>query len=162
QRTKRDPDSNIEKVLDLGFVGEPYAIDAGFLETFVRSDIIPVIAPIGVGDEGETYNINADTVAGAVAAALRAARLLLLTDVPGLDHVGLRVADLERAIHFYRDILGCPIEKVQEDIGLWQLRAGDALIDLVTLDGKLGSAGGAGPGAEGHNLNHFCLRLAHW
>jgi acetylglutamate kinase len=84
ERTKKDPDSNIEKVLDLGFVGEPYAINAGFLETFLRSDIIPVIAPIGIGDQGETYNINADTVAGAVAAALRATRLLLLTDVPGV------------------------------------------------------------------------------
>jgi acetylglutamate kinase len=84
QRTKKDPGSHIEKVLDLGFVGEPYAINAGFLETFARSDMIPVIAPIGLGDQGETYNINADTVAGAVAAALRATRLLLLTDVPGV------------------------------------------------------------------------------
>jgi acetylglutamate kinase len=84
QRTKKDPDSNIEKILDLGFVGEPYGINAGFLDTFLRSDIIPVIAPIGTGENGETYNINADTVAGAVAAALRATRLLLLTDVAGV------------------------------------------------------------------------------
>jgi catechol 2,3-dioxygenase-like lactoylglutathione lyase family enzyme len=80
----------------------------------------------------------------------------------GLDHVVLRVADLDRAMHFYRDILCCPVDKIQADIGLWQLRAGSALIDLVPLDGKLGSAGGAGPGAEGHNLDHFCLRLAQW
>jgi glyoxylase I family protein len=80
----------------------------------------------------------------------------------GLDHVVLRVADLERAMHFYRDILCCPIDKIQADIGLWQLRAGSALIDLVPLDGKLGRAGGAGPGAEGQNLDHFCLRLASW
>jgi acetylglutamate kinase len=77
-------DSNIEKVLDLGFVGEPRRINAKVLEIFERSDIIPVIAPIGVGDDGATYNINADTVAGAVAAAVKAARLLLLTDVIGV------------------------------------------------------------------------------
>src|ERR1700731_2349895 len=77
-----------------------------------------------------------------------------------LDHVVLRVADLERATAFYRDVLGCPVEKWQEELGLLQLRAGSALIDLVTLDGKIGREGGAGPGAEGHNLDHFCLRLA--
>jgi len=84
ERTRRDPDSNIEKVLDLGFVGEPEAINAGVLGAFARSDIIPVIAPIGIGVAGETFNINADTVAGAVAAAVRASRLLLLTDVAGV------------------------------------------------------------------------------
>jgi acetylglutamate kinase len=81
---KHESDSNIEKVLDLGFVGEPQRINAKVLETFERSDIIPVIAPIGVGEDGATYNINADTVAGAVAAAVKAARLLLLTDVTGV------------------------------------------------------------------------------
>jgi acetylglutamate kinase len=84
RRTKKDPDSNIEKLLDLGFVGEPEHVNARIIEDLVRSDIIPVIAPIGVGDRGETYNINADTVAGAVAGALRARRLLLLTDVMGV------------------------------------------------------------------------------
>jgi acetylglutamate kinase len=69
---------------DLGFVGEPERIDAGVLATFRQSDITPVIAPVGVGAEGETYNINADTVAGAVAAAVKARRFLLLTDVPGV------------------------------------------------------------------------------
>src|SRR5690348_4022579 len=81
---KHESDSNIEKILDLGFVGEPRRINAKVLETFERSDIIPVIAPIGVGENGETYNINADTVAGAVAAAVAATRLLLLTDVTGV------------------------------------------------------------------------------
>ncbi len=81
---RHESDSNIEKVLDLGFVGEPRRINAKVLETFERSDIIPVIAPIGVGEDGATYNINADTVAGAVAAAVKAARLLLLTDVTGV------------------------------------------------------------------------------
>ncbi|MFN7193158.1 MAG: acetylglutamate kinase [Rhodospirillales bacterium] len=84
KRTKKDPDSNIERVLDLGFVGEPTHIDPSFLESFAKSDIIPVVAPIGVGTDGATYNINADTVAGAIAAAMKASRLLLLTDVKGV------------------------------------------------------------------------------
>jgi acetylglutamate kinase len=83
-RTKVDPDSNIEQVLDLGFVGEPEGINATVLETLRNSAIIPVIAPIGVGADGQTYNINADTVAGAVAGAVKAARFLLLTDVAGV------------------------------------------------------------------------------
>ncbi len=97
-RTHKDPDSNIEKVLDLGFVGEPYAVDPHILNTFIKSDIIPVIAPIGVGDNGETYNINADTFAGAIAAAVGAARLYMLTDVSGvLDGKGNRLTDLVAA-----------------------------------------------------------------
>ena len=74
----------LERNGDLGFVGEPERIDAGVLSTFRQSDITPVIAPVGVGAEGETYNINADTVGGAVAAAVKARRFLLLTDVPGV------------------------------------------------------------------------------
>jgi acetylglutamate kinase len=81
-RSKVEGDVRTE--IDLGFVGEPQRVAAGVLETLQRSDIIPVIAPIGVGAHGETYNINADTVAGAVAAALKATRLLLLTDVAGV------------------------------------------------------------------------------
>ncbi|SBW12337.1 Acetylglutamate kinase [uncultured Alphaproteobacteria bacterium] len=97
-RTQKDPESNIEKVLDLGFVGEPYAVDPHILNTFINSDIIPVIAPIGVGDNGETYNINADTFAGAIAAAVGAARLYMLTDVSGvLDKSGNRLTDLVAA-----------------------------------------------------------------
>jgi acetylglutamate kinase len=84
RRTTRDPDSNIEKILDLGFVGEPHQINAEILESFEDSDVIPVVAPIGVGKNGETYNINADTAAGAIAGAIGAARLLLLTDVAGV------------------------------------------------------------------------------
>ncbi len=87
RRTQRDPDSNIEKVLDLGFVGEPVRINTGVLEVFAKSDMIPVIAPIGVGENGETYNINADTTAGAVAEALGAYRLMMLTDVAGVNDV---------------------------------------------------------------------------
>ncbi|MCP5372165.1 MAG: acetylglutamate kinase [Hyphomicrobiales bacterium] len=84
RRTKRDPESNIERILDLGLVGEPRAVSPHILDYFEESDIIPVIAPIGVGPNGETLNINADTVAGAVAGAVAASRLLLLTDVEGV------------------------------------------------------------------------------
>ena len=91
----RASDSNIEKVLDLGFVGEPVAVNTGVLRALERSAIIPVVAPIGVGEDGTTYNINADTVAGAVAAALGAARLLLLTDVAGvMDPDGALIGEM--------------------------------------------------------------------
>ena len=83
-RTKRDPDSNIERVLDLGFVGEPDRVNPAILETLAKSDIIPVVAPVGIGVDGETYNINADTVAGAIAGAVRASRMLMMTDVAGV------------------------------------------------------------------------------
>ncbi|MDG2003466.1 MAG: acetylglutamate kinase [Novosphingobium sp.] len=95
-RTTRDPDSNIERVLDLGFVGEPEHIDTGVIETISAAGFIPVIAPIAPCADGSTYNINADTMAGAVAAALNAARLLLLTDVAGvLDQSGELLTDLK-------------------------------------------------------------------
>ncbi len=95
RRTRRDPDSNIESILDLGFVGEPQQINPQILGSLQQAGMIPVIAPIGVGANGETYNINADTVAGAVAGAVGAARLLLLTDVPGvLDGEGNLLTDL--------------------------------------------------------------------
>jgi acetylglutamate kinase len=83
-RTKKDPATGQMQTVDLGFVGEPEKINTEVLQTIVRSDMIAVIAPIGVGKAGETYNINADTVAGAVAGALHADRMLLLTDVPGV------------------------------------------------------------------------------
>ena len=83
-RTKKDPDSNIEQVVDLGFVGDPDVVQADFLKMFADSDLIPVIAPIGVGPDGETYNINADTAAGAIAEAVKAERFMLLTDVAGV------------------------------------------------------------------------------
>ena len=84
QRTVKDEGSNIEKVLDLGFVGEPTVVRRHMLNMLEKADIIPVIAPIGHGAAGETFNINADTAAGAVAAAVQATRLLLLTDVVGV------------------------------------------------------------------------------
>ena len=79
-----------------------------------------------------------------------------------LDHVVFRIADIERSIAFWRDVLGCTVEKVQEDLGLWQIRAGEALIDLVTVDGKLGARGGAAAGREGRNVDHVCLRVDPW
>ncbi len=83
-RTVRDPENGAEQALDLGFVGEPERVDTRVLELMIGADIVPVVAPVGVGEDGQTYNINADTVAGAIAGALRAERLLLLTDVPGV------------------------------------------------------------------------------
>jgi acetylglutamate kinase len=84
RRTKKDPDSHIEQVLDLGFVGEPAKINPGVLNMFAGGETIPVIAPIGFGKDGYTYNINADTAAGAIAGALKASKLMMLTDVPGV------------------------------------------------------------------------------
>ncbi len=83
-KTKKDPDSNIEKILNLGFVGEPYLINPEVLNIFEDSDFIPVIAPIGIGDNGETFNINADTVAGVIAAAVNASKLIILSDFDGV------------------------------------------------------------------------------
>ena len=95
RRTQRDQDSNIENLLDLGFVGEPEEIRPQVLTALKDSGMIPVIAPIGIGGEGETYNINADTVAGAIAEAVNAARLLMLTDVSGvMDQSGTLFSDL--------------------------------------------------------------------
>ena len=98
QRTVKDPDSQIEQAVDLGFVGEPTAVDTKLIETASAAGMIPVIAPIAPGADGATYNINADTMAGAIAAALGAARLFLLTDVPGvLDKAGALMTDLTPA-----------------------------------------------------------------
>jgi acetylglutamate kinase len=95
ERTTKDPDSRIEQAVDLGFVGEPARVDTTILETACAAGMIPVIAPIGAGEDGATYNINADTMAGAIAAALKAARLFLRTAVSGvLDKAGNLLTDL--------------------------------------------------------------------
>ena len=137
-RTTRDPDSNIERVLDLGFVGEPERIDASLLQVLARSDLIPVIAPIGVGAAGETYNINADTVAGAMASALKADKLLMLTDVAGvLDKAGKLISELspDGARALFRDgtIKGGMMPKLETCLAAVEAGVGAAHI----LDGRL-------------------------
>ena len=98
ERTAKDPDSAIERAIDLGFVGAPVEVDTAVLKTASDAGMIPVVAPIASDGEGHTYNINADTMAGALAAALGAARLFLLTDVAGvLDADGALLSDLTPA-----------------------------------------------------------------
>jgi catechol 2,3-dioxygenase-like lactoylglutathione lyase family enzyme len=76
-----------------------------------------------------------------------------------IDHVVIRVRDLAPMLEFYVDLLGCTLEREKPEVGLYQLRAGESLVDLVPVDGPLGRAGGAAPGAEGHNMDHLCLRI---
>ncbi|MEL6288114.1 MAG: acetylglutamate kinase [Pseudomonadota bacterium] len=98
QREVVDPTSNLMQAVDLGYVGEPEHVDPHVVDMLTRSDLIPVIAPTAIGADGHTYNVNADTFAGAIAAAMSAKRLLLLTDVPGvLDGAGMLVPELSRA-----------------------------------------------------------------
>ena len=82
--------------------------------------------------------------------------------IKGLDHVVLRYREVARGVRFYCDVLGCTVEKVRPEIGLTQLRAGSALIDLIDVASEAGRAGGAAPGREGRNLDHFCLRVEPW
>ncbi len=137
-RSQRDPDSNIEKVLDLGFVGEPTEINVGMLARLEQGGMIPVLAPIGAGPEGETFNINADTVAGAVAAAAKATRLLLLTDVTGvLDKEGTLIPELTvgraRALIADGTISGGMIPKLETCIAAIE----GGLEAAVILDGRV-------------------------
>jgi len=138
RRRKRDPDSNIEQTIDLGFVGEPETVDPHLLEALDAAGFIPVVAPIGVGSDGQTYNINADTAAGAVAGAMRAERLLLLTDVEGvLDKSGALIHEMtvEEARGFMEDgtLTGGMIPKVETCI-----RAiADGVKAAVILDGRV-------------------------
>jgi len=76
-----------------------------------------------------------------------------------IDHLVIRVSHLQTMLDFYLSVIGCSMEKVQEDVGLYQLRAGSSLIDLIPVDGPLGKLGGTPPGSEGRNLDHFCLRI---
>lgn len=82
-----------------------------------------------------------------------------MINIRGLDHIVLRVVDLKTMQAFYTDVLGCAVEKWQEELGLLQLRAGLSLVDLVAVDSKLGRRGGRAPGSEGHNMDHVCLRV---
>jgi glyoxylase I family protein len=82
-----------------------------------------------------------------------------MINIRGLDHVVLRVVDIENIRRFYCDVLGCRVERRQDELGLMQLRAGLSLIDLVSVDGRIGRHGGAAPGSEGRNMDHFCVRV---
>ena len=137
-REKRDPATGEKVTVDLGFVGEPETVNPDVLKTIMRSDLIPVIAPIGVGRAGETYNINADTVAGAVAGAMAAARLVLLTDVEGvLDRDGKLIPKLTvseaRALIADGTISGGMIPKIQTAIEAVESGVRAAVI----LDGRI-------------------------
>jgi acetylglutamate kinase len=138
RRTSIDPDSNIERVVDLGFVGEPEAVDRTIIDTISGAGMIPVIAPIGVGEDGHTYNINADTMAGAVAAALGASRLLLLTDVAGVLSKDKRLlTDLDpkavAALQADGTITGGMIPKLETCVSAVQAGVDAAVI----LDGRV-------------------------
>lgn len=82
-----------------------------------------------------------------------------MLNIREIDHVVLRVSDLDAMLRFYTQALGCSLERSREEIGLYQLRAGRSLIDLVPVSGKLGKMGGAAPGREGRNMDHLCLRV---
>src|SRR3954452_21812648 len=136
-KTWKDPGSNIERVLDLGFVGEPVEVDRTLLDLLARSEMIPVLAPVAPGRDGHTYNINADTFAGAIAGALNATRLLFLTDVPGvLDKQGQLIKDLSvaqaHALIADGTISGGMIPKVETCIDA--IKAG--IPGVVILNGK--------------------------
>ncbi|WP_339694436.1 acetylglutamate kinase [uncultured Parasphingorhabdus sp.] len=138
RRTERDPDSNIERIIDLGYVGEPKKVDRSVVDMISTAGMIPVIAPIGVGEDGATYNINADTMAGAVASALRAARLFLLTDVPGvLDKQGELLTDLDpkkiQALVDEGTISGGMIPKLETCVKAVQ----EGVDAAVVLDGRI-------------------------
>jgi glyoxylase I family protein len=82
-----------------------------------------------------------------------------MINIRAIDHLVLRVVDLEGMVRFYSEVIGCPVERRQDELGLVQLRAGASLIDLVSVAGKLGRAGGAAPAVDGRNVDHFCLRV---
>ena len=137
-RTARDPDSNIERAVDLGFVGEPSHVDRSVLDTISNAGMIPVVAPIGVGTDGHTYNINADTMAGAIAQALGASRLFLLTDVAGvLDKSGALLTDLDpariAALRADDTVSGGMIPKLETCVAAVEGGVGAAVI----LDGRV-------------------------
>jgi acetylglutamate kinase len=137
-RSMVDPDSNIEKVVDLGFVGEPERVDLTLLNQLIGHDLIPVLAPLATSKTGQTFNVNADTFAGAVAGALKAKRLLLLTDVPGvLDKTKKLIPELSvkdaRKLIADGTISGGMIPKVETCI--YSLDQG--VEGVVIIDGKI-------------------------
>jgi acetylglutamate kinase len=137
-RTIVDPDSKIEEVLDLGFVGEPETVNTTVLDAVLKAELIPVLAPVCAAADGQTYNVNADTFAGAIAGALNAKRLLLLTDVPGVlnkDKQLISELTIEECRHLIADgtISGGMIPKIETCI--YALEKGVEAV--VILDGKV-------------------------
>ena len=137
-RTQRDKDSNIEKAIDLGYVGEPAEVDITVLEQILGRELIPVLAPVAAGVNGGTFNVNADTFAGAIAGALSAKRLLLLTDVPGvLDKSKKLIEELSlkdaRKLIADGTISGGMIPKVETCIDALER----GVEGVVILDGKV-------------------------
>jgi acetylglutamate kinase len=137
-RREADPNSGIERHVDLGFVGEPVQVDRRILDSLTKDGIIPVVAPVGIGADGHTYNVNADTMAGAIAAELKAKRFFLLTDVPGvLDKQGELMTDLDpakiRALQGDGTITGGMIPKLETCV-----MAVEGGVDAaVILDGRV-------------------------
>ena len=138
RRTQPDPNSGIERHVDLGFVGEPVAVDPTILINLTKDNFIPIVAPVALGADGATYNINADTMAGAIAGALGAKRFFLLTDVAGvLDKAGALLTDLDQtaieALKADGTITGGMIPKVETCVA-----AVDAGVEAaVILDGRI-------------------------
>jgi len=138
RRTEPDPLQGIERHVDLGFVGEPVAVDPAILKSLAAQGFIPVVAPVAMGADGHTYNINADTMAGAIAGACGAARFFLLTDVPGvMDKTGELMTDLDpagiAALKADGTISGGMIPKVETCVA-----AVNAGVDAaVILDGRI-------------------------
>jgi acetylglutamate kinase len=137
-RTVRDPDSHIERELDLGFVGDPHKVDRSVLDAVLKAELIPVLAPVAIGEDGQTYNVNADTFAGAIAGAMRAKRLLLLTDVPGVldkDKKLIEQLTVEQCRHLIADgtVTGGMIPKIETCI--YAIEQG--VEGVVILDGKV-------------------------
>jgi acetylglutamate kinase len=133
-----DPDSDIEKIIDLGFVGEPEKVDTTVLDQVLGRKLIPVLAPVAAGRDGGTFNVNADTFAGAIAGALKAKRLLLLTDVAGVFDKSKKLikelnADEARRLIADGTISGGMIPKVETCIDALE-RGVEA---VVILDGKV-------------------------
>jgi acetylglutamate kinase len=137
-RTVVDPDSNIEKIVDLGFVGEPETVNRFVLDAVLNAEITPVLAPVAIGRDGQTYNVNADTFAGAIAGAMNAKRLLLLTDVPGVlnknkELIPELTVEQCRALVADGTITGGMIPKIETCI--YALERGVEAV--VILDGKV-------------------------
>ncbi len=137
-RSERDPQTGLEREIDLGFVGDPHKVNREVLDAVLKAELIPVLAPIAMGEDGETYNVNADTFAGAIAGAMRAKRLLLLTDVPGvLDKNGQLIEQLSvdecRRLIADGTVTGGMIPKIETCI--YAIEQG--VEGVVILDGKV-------------------------